>query len=63
MNFDSVMHLGPKNHGFKYTMVTERNERIELKSSRLEMDLGVYKPLYETSEPNWKGCIEGKQVS
>ena len=37
-----MIHLGLKNTGFEYTMVTERNERIELKSSRLENNFGVY---------------------
>ena len=36
------MHLGPENPGFEYTVVTERNERIELESSRLEKDMWLY---------------------
>ena len=36
------MHLGSKNPEFEYTMITENNERIELNSSRVERDLGVY---------------------
>ena len=33
LNFEkcSVMHLGSKNPEFEYTMITENNERIELK--------------------------------
>ena len=37
----SVMHLGPNNPEFEYTMINATNERIELKSSRVERDLGV----------------------
>ena len=35
------MHFGPKNPGIEYTMITERNKIIELKSTRVERDLNL----------------------
>ena len=48
------MHLGPTNPEFEYTMITESNERIELKSSRVERDLGVYM----SRDMKWANHIE-----
>ena len=48
------MHLGSKNPEFEYTMITENNERIELKSSRVEGDLGVYM----SRDMKWANHIE-----
>ena len=48
------MHLGSKNPKLDYTMVTERNERIKLKSSRVERDL-VVKMNHDTK---WASLID-----
>ena len=50
----SVMHLGLTNPGFEYTIVFERNERVELKYSRLERDL----VLYVSYDIKWASHIE-----
>ena len=49
------MHLGSKNPKLDYTMVTERNERIKLKPSRVERDLVVKM----NHDMKWASLIDG----